>query len=231
MRRAGCWTKGLIVLIALIVLLVAADFIAKAVAQGEVASQIQKQGFPKKPSVSIEGFPFLTQVASRDFQQIKLSSSDIPEGPVKISRVSATMTGIHLTSGFTKGVIDQLNGSVLITFGSLGKTLNSQIGPLGSLVGDSGLKLSAAGSDEIKASLDLLVASGSATWKITRPNGQEIQAQLVSSDGVPSELLNSLRSFKVKIPKLPYNVKIESVHITPEGIVGRISGHDLPFGS
>jgi len=231
MRRAGCWTKGLIVLIALIVLLVAADFIAKAVAQGEVASQIQKQGFPKKPSVSIEGFPFLTQVASRDFQQIKLSSSNIPEGPVKISRVSATMTGIHLTGGFTKGVIDQLNGSILITFGSLGKTLNSQIGPLGSLVGDSGLKLSAAGSDEIKASLDLLVASGSATWKITRPNGQEVQAQLVSSSGVPSDLLGSLRSFTVKIPKLPYNVKIDSVHITPEGIVGRISGHDLPFGS
>jgi hypothetical protein len=231
MRRVGCWTKGLIVLIALIVLLVAADFIAKAVAQGEVASQIQKQGFPKKPSVSIEGFPFLTQVASRDFQQIKLSSSDIPEGPVKISRVSATMTGIHLTGGFTKGVIDQLNGSILITFGSLGKTLNSQIGPLGSLVGDSGLKLSAAGSDEIKASLDLLVASGSATWKITRPNGQEVQAQLVSSSGVPSDLLGSLRSFTVKIPKLPYNVKIDSVHITPEGIVGRISGHDLPFGS
>jgi LmeA-like phospholipid-binding len=230
MRRGGCLTKGLIGLIVLIVLAVAADFIAKAVAQGEVASQIQKQGFPKKPSVTIEGFPFLTQVASRDFQQIRLSSSDIPEGPVRISRVSATMTGIHLTSGFSKGVIDRLSGSVLITFPSLARTLNSQIGPLGSLVGDSGLKLSAAGPDEIKASLDLLVASGSATWKITRLSGQEIQARLVSSNGVPSELLGSLKSFTVKIPKLPYNVKIDSVHITPEGIVGRISGHDLPFG-
>lgn len=230
MRRAGCLTKGLIVLIALLVLAVAADFIAKAVAQGEIASQIQKHGFPKKPDVSIAGFPFLTQVASRDFQQINLSSTNIPEGPVRISRVSATMTGIHLTSGFTKGVIDRLNGSVLITFGSLGRTLNSQIGPLGSLVGDSGLKLSAAGPHEIKASLDLLVASGSATWRITRPNGQEVRADLVSSSGVPSDLLDSLRSFTVKIPELPYDVKIDSVHITPQGIVGRISGHHLPFG-
>lgn len=230
MRRAGCLTKGLIVLIAVLVLAVAADFIAKAVAQGEIASQIQKHGFPKKPDVSIAGFPFLTQVASRDFQQINLSSTNIPEGPVRISRVSATMTGIHLTSGFTKGVIDRLNGSVLITFGSLGRTLNSQIGPLGSLVGDSGLKLSAAGPHEIKASLDLLVASGSATWRITRPNGQEVRADLVSSSGVPSDLLDSLRSFTVKIPELPYDVKIDSVHITPQGIVGRISGHHLPFG-
>ncbi|HEU5419085.1 MAG TPA: DUF2993 domain-containing protein [Streptosporangiaceae bacterium] len=214
----------------MLVLAVAADFIAKAVAQGEIASQIQKHGFPKKPDVSIAGFPFLTQVASRDFQQINLSSTNIPEGPVRISRVSATMTGIHLTSGFTKGVIDRLNGSVLITFGSLGRTLNSQIGPLGSLVGDSGLKLSAAGPHEIKASLDLLVASGSATWRITRPNGQEVRADLVSSSGVPSDLLDSLRSFTVKIPELPYDVKIDSVHITPQGIVGRISGHHLPFG-
>lgn len=230
MRRGGCLTKGLVVLIALIVLAVAGDFVAKAVAQGEIASQIKKQGFPKKPSVSIAGFPFLTQVIGKDIQQIRLSSTDIPEGPVRISRISATMTGIHLTGGFTSGTIDDLAGNVLITFPSLARTLNSQIGPLGSLVGDSGLKLSAAGPDEIKASLDLLVASGSATWKITRPNGQEVQANLVSSNGVPSEVLGSLKSFTVKIPKLPYNVKIVSVHITPEGIVGRISGHDLPFG-
>jgi hypothetical protein len=229
MRRGGCLAKGLIALAVLIVLAVVADFVAKSVAQGELASQIQQHGFPKKPSVSIEGFPFLTQVASRNIQQVRLSSTDIPEGPVRISRVSAVMTGIHLSGGFTSGTIDSLAGSILITFPSLAKTLNSQIGPLGSLVGDSGLKLSAAGPDEIKASLDLLVASGSATWKIAR-RGQEINAHLVSSSGVPSSVLGSLSNFSVKVPKLPYNVKIDTVRVTPEGIVGHISGHDLPFG-
>lgn len=228
--RGGCLRTFIVALVALVVLLVAADFIAKSVAQNELASQIQKHGFPKKPSVSIEGFPFLTQVVSRNIHQVKISSQNIPEGPVNISRVSAVMKGIHLNSGFTSGTVSQLSGSILVTFPSLAKTLNSQIGPLGALVGSSGLTLSAAGSNEIKASLDLLVASGSATWRITRLSGQEFNAKLVASSGVPSSVLGSISSFNIKIPELPLGMQIDSVHITPEGVVGAISGHNLSFG-
>lgn len=230
-RRGGCLRTFLIVLVVVVGLAVVADFVARSFAQSKLASEIQQHGFPKKPSVSIAGFPFLTQVASRNIQKVKISSQNIPEGPVRISRVSATMTGIHLNSGFTSGTVSQLSGSVLVTFPSLAKTLNSQIGPLGSLVGSSGLTLSAAGSDEIKASLDLVVASGSATWRITRRSDQEFSAKLVSSSGVPSSLLSSIGTFSVKIPELPLGMKIDSVHITPAGVVGQISGHDLSFGN
>jgi hypothetical protein len=216
-------------LLALVIVLVVVDFIAKSVAQNELASQIQKHGFPKKPSVSIKGFPFLTQVITRNIHEVQIGSTNIPEGPVRISRVNADLTGIHLDSGFKSGTVDTLHGSLLVTFPALANTLNSQIGPLGDLVGSSGLKLSAAGPDQIKASLDLLVASGSATWKITRPSGLELHAQLVNSSGVPDELLGSLRSFTIKIPKLPLGMHIDTVRITPEGVVGAISGSHLSF--
>jgi hypothetical protein len=227
--RGGCLRKFLIGIVALVVVLVVVDFFAKSVAQKEIASQIQKQGFPKKPSVAIEGFPFLTQVISRNINQVKISSTNIPEGPIDISRVSATMTKIHLNSGFTSGTVTTLNGSVLVTFPAISKTLNNQIGPLGSLLGSSGLKLSAAGPDEVKASVDLLVASGSAIWRISN-NGQEFTAKLVRSDGLPSELLSSISHFSVKIPKLPLGMHIDNVHVTPEGVAGNISGHNLAFG-
>jgi hypothetical protein len=230
-RRGGCLRTFIIVLVVVVGLAVVADFVARSFAQSKLASEIQQHGFPKKPSVSIKGFPFLTQVASRNIHQVQISSQNIPEGSLRISRVNATMTGIHLNSGFTSGTVSQLAGSVLVTFPSLAKTLNSQIGPLGSLVGSSGLTLSAASSDEIKASLDLVVASGSATWRITRRSNQEFSATLVASSGVPSSLLGSIGTFSVKIPDLPLGMKIDSVHITPEGVVGRISGHDLSFGS
>ena len=229
-RRGGCLRRFLIGLVVLVVVLVVLDFVAKSVAQNKIASEIQKQGFPKKPSVAIEGFPFLTQVIARNIHQVKISSQNIPEGPVNISQVTAVMKGIHLNSGFSSGTVSQLSGSVLVTFPSLAKTLNSQIGPLGALVGSSGLTLSAAGSDEIKASLDLLVASGSATWRITRLSGQEFNAKLVGSSGVPSSVLGSISSFNIKIPELPLGMQIDSVHITPEGVVGAISGHNLSFG-
>jgi LmeA-like phospholipid-binding len=230
-RRGGCLRHFLIVLVVVVGLLVAADFIAKSVAQGKLASEIQQHGFPKKPSVSIAGFPFLTQVATRNIHQVKISSSNIREGPVRISKISATMTGIHLNSGFTSGKVDQIEGSVLITFASLSKTLSDQIGPLGSLVGGSGLTLSMASPSEVKASLNLLVTSGSATWRISRRSGQEFQVTLVSSSGFPSSVLGSISNFTIKIPELPLSVKIDTVHITPDGVVGKISGRNLVFGN
>jgi hypothetical protein len=108
--------------------------------------------------------------------------------------------------------------------------VNSQLGPLGNLLSSSGLTLSAAGPDEVKASLNLLVASGSATWRVSRLSGRELQIRLVSSSGVPSSALSSLQTINIPIPKLPLGVKIDSVHITPQGVVGHISGRNLAFG-
>jgi hypothetical protein len=229
-RRGGCLRKLIIGLVVLIILLVAGDFVAKAVAQNVLAAQIQKHGFPKKPSVSIAGFPFLTQVISRNIQQVTISSTNIPEGPIKISKISAKASGIHLNSGFSSGKVSRLAGSVLVTFPALDNTLNSQLGPLGSVLSSSGLTLSSAGHDQIKASLDLLVASGSATWKVSRVSGQELEIKLVNSSGVPSDALSSLKDIHIKLPHLPMGVQIDSVHITPQGIIGRISGRNFAFG-
>jgi LmeA-like phospholipid-binding len=233
-RRSGCLRTFVIALIALIVLLVAGDFAAKAFAENEVASQIKSHGFPKKPSVSIEGFPFLTQVLGKDIHEVKLSSKNVPEGPVSISSISAVMTGIHLHGGFTSisgATVDTLRGTVLVTFPSLQHTLNNNLGPLGSLLSSSGLTLSAAGPNSVKASLNLLVASGSATWRVIRLSGQDIQLRLVNSSGVPRSALSSVQNINIPIPKLPLGVKIDSVRIEPNGVVGHISGRDLNFGS
>jgi hypothetical protein len=229
-RRGGCLRTVIIGVVVLVILLVAADFIAKAVAQNVAASQIQKDGFPKKPSVTFEGFPFLTQVAAHDFHQVRFSSADVPAGPVKITKVNAVANGVHLKGNYQSGTIDQVSGTVLISFGSLDSALTNALGPdAGSVVGAVGLKLSAAGPDEVKASLDLLIASGSATWRVSRPNPQQLSVTLVSSSGVPSELLQPIRNFSFAIPKLPFGLTIQHVLVTPSGIVGQISATQVPF--
>jgi LmeA-like phospholipid-binding len=230
-RRGGCLRTFVIAVVVLVVLLVALDFVAKAFAQQKLASEIKQNGFPKKPSVTIEGFPFLTQVASRNLKQVKISSSNVPEGPLKISKVNAVMTGIHLNSGYESGTVRQLSGSVLVTFPAVSQTLASQLGPLSSLLGASGLTLSYASPSEVKASISLLIATGSATWRITRGGSNELHATLVSSSDIPKALLGGISSFSIKIPKLPLGVKIGTVRVTPDGITGQISGHDLAFGS
>ena len=67
-RRRHRGRRWLIALIVLILVLVAADFGAKAFAENAIASKIDSSGLGTKPSVDIEGFPFLTQVASRDLK-------------------------------------------------------------------------------------------------------------------------------------------------------------------
>jgi LmeA-like phospholipid-binding len=224
--------RYLIVAVIIVALLVALDFAARVVAQNILATKIQQQGLSQKPDVTIGGFPFLTQVASKDFRQVTIVASNLAEGPVTITKVDATATGIRLNSySSASGTITGLTGTALISFASLGNTLAQEFGPLGSLLNGAGLKLTAAGPSEVRASLNLLVTSGSATWRVTELSGDRLHIVLVGSSGLPTSLLGSIQNLTVQIPKLPLGLTISSVSVTPGGVVGQVSGHDVPFGS
>jgi DUF2993 family protein len=224
--------RYLLVIVIIVVVLVVLDFVARAAGENIMATQIQKQGLPKKPNVSIGGFPFLTQVATKNFQQVTISTANLPEGPVTITKVAVTANGIKLNSySSASGTITSLSGTALISFASLGNTLTQQVGSLGALLNGAGLNLTQAGPDEVKASLNLIVTSGSATWRVTRVSGNQLHIGLVGSSGLPASLLGSIQSVNVQIPKLPLGLTIDSVSVTSDGVVGRVSGHNVSFGS
>jgi hypothetical protein len=220
----------IIVIIVLIALLVAADFAARAFAENKAASEIQQQGFPKKPNVNIEGFPFLTQVASKDFQDIQISSSNVTEGPLDIASIDATLKNVHINGAFSGGTIDSLNGTATITFTALSNAMTSQAGPLGQLA-NSALTLSAAGPDEVKATLNVLVLSGTAVWRVTATGGNGINIRLISAGGLPSSLLSPVSDVTLQLPKLPLRLKIQSVTVNSSGLTGTLTGQDVSFGS
>jgi hypothetical protein len=224
--------RYVIALVIIVVLLVAIDFAARAVAENVMANKIEQQGLQHKPDVSIDGFPFLTQVASRDFGQVNLAAADQTEGPVTITSINATGRDIKLNSyAFSSGTIGSLTGTAVISFSSLGNTLSQQVGPLGSLLNGAGLSLTAAGPHEVKASLNVLVVSGSATWRVSRLSGNRLDVRLVSSSGLPSSLLSSIQDITLQLPKLPLGLTIDSVQVSPAGVIGRVSGTNVPFGS
>src|ERR1700739_2959837 len=85
-RRRG--RRSVIGLVIIIVVLGVLDFPARRAAETVMASKIEQQGLQHKPSVTIDGFPFLTQVASRNFGQVNLTAADQTEGPVTISTIT-----------------------------------------------------------------------------------------------------------------------------------------------
>jgi hypothetical protein len=220
----------IIVLIVLIALLVGVDFAARAFAENKAASEIQQQGFPKKPSVDIEGFPFLTQVASHEFHDIQISSSNDTEGPLDISSINASLKNVHINGAFSGGTIGTLYGTASITFTALANAMTSQAGSLGQLA-NAGLTFSQAGPDEVKASLNVVVVSGTAVWRVTRTSGRAINIRLVSAGGLPSSLLSPISDITLNLPKLPLGLKIQSISVNSSGLVGVLTGQNVSFGS
>ncbi|MBO0822608.1 MAG: DUF2993 domain-containing protein [Actinobacteria bacterium] len=228
--RGGRWFIAIIVIVAV---LVGLDFGSRAVAESIVASNIQQQGLKTKPSVSIAGFPFLTQLAQRDFRQVTITASDVPAGPVTITAINAGGRQIRINNyTASSGTIGSLSGSALINFTSLGNAITAQVGPLGSLLNGTGLRLSEAGPSEVRATVNLVVTSGSAVWRVTRVSGNALNIHLVSSTtGLPQSLVDSIRDVTLQLPKLPLGLTIDSVSVTPDGVVGQVSGRNVPFGS
>ena len=95
-----------------------------------------------------------------------------------------------------------------VTFAALANAMTSQAGALGSLAG-AGLSLSKASNDEVKATLNLVITSGTAVWRVTRTDHNEISIQLVSSSGLTSSLLNGIGNIRVPLPSLPMGLSIQ----------------------
>ena len=218
-RRHRGLTITAIVVVVLAILLVAADRVAAGIAENQVASQIKSAGFPVKPKVTIEGFPFLTQLAARDFHQMDIAASNVTEGPLDIASVNATMHGVHINSGFNGATVDQINGTALITFAGL-----SRAGGIG-----DGITLSNGGNGDVKATIDLGFVSGTALAQVTRTGPHQIGVRVVSAGGLPLSVLGPLQDFTVNLPNLPAGMTIQSVSVTGQGLLVTIAGTHTTF--
>jgi hypothetical protein len=229
-RRHRALRNTIIVVLALIVLFIVGDRLAVLYAQSQVAQQFKEQGgFEGTPSVSIKGFPFLTQVIAHNIHEITITSDKIKAGPVTITNLNADITNVKLNGGFTAGTIGHLDGQALIPFSGLTSALGGALG--GGGLGDlaSGVTIKAAGDNKIKASFDLLIVSGSATLKVTREPGNKIHIQLLSSHGLPSEITDQLKDLTVPIPALPLGMKIQRIQVTGDGISIHVIGNNVKF--
>jgi len=234
-RRRHRGRKAVVWVVVVLALLVGLDFGAKAFAENEAAIQIQKHGFPAKPTVVIAGFPFLTQVITRHFQQITISSGKFPAGPVTVSKLNVVADNVHLNSSFKGGTAGPLNGTILISLGELGKVL-SDAGSIASLLGDGKqtLQISAVGGNEVKASLNLIggVLSESATWQVQTDGPHQINLHLISSSGITGTLLGSVSNIAIPLPSLPAGLQLTGgLNSSASGITAHVYASSLSFGS
>lgn len=125
-RRARRWVIALVVLV---LLLVGADFGAAAFAEHMISQKARTQlQLTDDPSVTIHGFPFLTQALGGDYSHISVSAAGVPvAGKLQDVAVNAELEDVNaplsdLTNGNTKAItIGKLTGSVTIKAADLAR--------------------------------------------------------------------------------------------------------------
>jgi hypothetical protein len=216
-RRRRRWPIVLAVVVVLILAVLGiGDQVAKAVAQNAIAQKIESNGLSAKPSVSIEGWPFLTQLAAKDIKVIDISANNVTANGSKVAfDFTAKATGVHLSSlsSSASATVGQINGQAVLPFSSVAGLL-----PV------SGATISADpadGPNAVKADLGI---AGSVTGTVKQSGTNQIVVKLNSASGLASILGSSSASaLTIDIPKLPAGLVVRSVHVNSQGIVATAS--------
>jgi hypothetical protein len=217
-RRKRRIVMSVFTVIVVLIVLVIGDVVAKQVAEYEIANQITSADSQIHPSVSIQGFPFLTQVATRDLKEIDISASNVAAGPVTITSISAKAKGIHINGAFNGGEVDSIAGTVFIAFGSLSNALSSQSQGIGNV------SLTSAGPSSIKASFGVLGANVLTETGTVSIKGNQIGVAWSQSGDNSGGILGSvlgngtLPNLSFTLPKLPAGLKVKSFSVTTAGI-------------
>jgi LmeA-like phospholipid-binding len=224
-RRVRRSFMALFTVIVVLIVLVIADRVALAVTENDMANQFTQNGFPVKPSVTIQGFPFLTQLAAKDFNQVDIAASNVPAGPVTISTVNATITGMHISSfsSSASARVDKITANAFISFGAL-----AAAGGVGS---GTGITVTPAGTNTVKITAGIGgVFSDTEEAQISQTGPQTISIKVLPGNSAVGSLLSAFGSFSFNLPKgVPASLKITGLTLNSQGLTVSAAATNATF--
>ncbi|MYS22605.1 Protein of unknown function [Streptomyces sp. DvalAA-14] len=211
----------LIVVVILGGLFVAADRISVHLAESKAAERAQaSEGLSHKPTVSIEGFPFLTQVAGGKLNDVKITADDIAAADggaaVRIDSFHADLHGVKLSDSFHSAIADSADGSAFLTYADL-----SKVAPSGVTVAYGGTDSS--GRPLVKLTGTILGAKLSVVSQVSVRGADSIglHAQDLPKAFTALGLEDQLRQkidFTFQLTHLPGGIALSEVTPGPDGV-------------
>jgi hypothetical protein len=228
----------LVVLVVVVVVLVAIDRIALVVAERAGAHTVQaSQDLDRTPSVSVAGFPFLTQLATGHFGKVTMSASDLTVGQngrtVRLAKVGVDLHGVKVARDLSSVGADSATATGLISYPDLSATLGVPLtygGPSPDGVGRTTARRSVTVAGQ--------QVSGSATAEVVIENGAlRFVSPHIAVDGaagadVPQPVVDSLSTVygaPIALTRLPFGLVVHSVTARPDGVRITLTGRDLSF--
>lgn len=199
-------------LLVLVALLVAADRVAAVVAEKTVADRIRvAEGLQSTPSVSIGGFPFLTQAAAGDYTDVSVTIHGLRRGGLAITSMSAHLRGVHvpladvLRRRVGTAPVDSATGTIHLDYADL----NADLAGKDLVVGYGGRP------GVVSLRSRSVPVSGTVRLQVS---GDEISAYLTGIHAAGLSLPVQGFGFTLALPSMPFGVRLTSVTCSASGV-------------
>ncbi|NGN66825.1 DUF2993 domain-containing protein [Streptomyces sp. A7024] len=212
---------ALIGLVIIAALAVAGDRFALNRAEDRAASDVQREyALEKKPKIDIKGFPFLTQVLSKEFGHVAIDLSGIQAtsgtgggAPLKLASARADLRDVRVIgNNWDRARAQRAEGKVHLDYDDISAAIP------GGIVQVSYGGADAAGNKQVKAGVEVpIIGEQSATGTISVHGGDTIRMKATNTSGLPAFVRKQL-NWEWKITDLPAGITLKSVDIDKDGI-------------
>jgi hypothetical protein len=232
----------LIVAVTLGGLFVIADRLAVNFAEDQAADKVRTtQGLSSTPSVSIKGFPFLTQVAAGKLDEVQIGIKDYETATangdkIRISALRADMHGVVFSGDYSSATAQTATGTATITYGELLKAAKSEPTDISPGVSAKVVGLSAGGNGKIKVEIEATVLGNELPKPVSvlstvsvKGDTVEVRADSVSNLGIDlaENTVRSITDFQQRIGDLPGGIKLDKVEGGRNGVEITVKGSDV----
>jgi hypothetical protein len=236
----------LIVAVILGGLFVIADRVAVGFAEDKAADRIKTtEGLSSTPDVSIEGFPFLTQVAGGELDDVKIGIKDYEASTggtnaaadtIRIDDLNAEMHGVVFNSDYSSATANSATGTASIAYDELLKAAKAQPTQVASGVTAQVIGLSDGGNGKIKLTVEATVLGTKLPQPVSVLSSVSVSGDTVKvhADSLPKlgvELaegrIRTVTDFQQKIDELPGGIQLDKVEAAKSGVDISVKGSDV----
>lgn len=239
--RGGRLRTGLIVVaVILLGLLLAMDRVGAWAAERVVTERVSQEMTEQDISagrleVTVGGFPFLTQVVDGRYEEVRMLMRDVSADGIVVPELHVRATGVNapmgtLLSGDGEIVADRVTGTATIGYASVRALIDRPGLELSAQTGKLRLRLPLTVAGQTLAAVavaDVSVADG-----LVRISVVDIRAEGIQLPPQVQRLLDQYKavlSVQLALPQLPFQLKVESVQVRPEGLAVTAAAEHVPL--
>ncbi|GAA5046264.1 DUF2993 domain-containing protein [Streptomyces sp. SID10815] len=228
----------LIVVVILGVLFVVVDRVAVYFAEDQAADKLRtSQNLASTPDVSIKGFPFLTQMASGELDDVEVGIKDYEADTgkagqkIRIDDLKAHMRDVTFSGDYSSATAATATGTATIAYDELLKAAKSEPTDIGLGITAQVVGLADGGDGRIKVTLKVGGQPVSVLSSVAvKDNRMQVRADsLPKLPGVAliEDRIRSITDFQQAIDQLPGGIRLDSVRAAAGGVEITVKGSNV----